>query len=211
MARLFLLPLVLLLSSLATLQAQKVPQRDMKVAWASRAPHISFRVHDFADASLVAKLKSGLPQTLVTRIYAYSTGGGRPLAIDLRSCRVVFDLWEEVYRVQLQTRTRDETRRTSNAKDVQNWCLGFGKIRVGNAADYDKLRGGSIYFSVIVELNPLSTETVERIRRWLTRPGGAGRLEGDAFFGSFVSIFVTRRIGAAERTMTFRSTAKVVP
>ena len=63
---------------------------------------------------------------------------------------------------------------------------------------------------MIVELNPMSQDTVQRIRRWLAQPNG-NQLDGNAFFGSFVSIFVTRKMGNAEKTLTFRSELFSVP
>jgi hypothetical protein len=51
----------------------------------------------------------------------------------------------------------------------------------------------------------MSDLTVERIRRWIARSGESGKLTGDGFFGSFVSIFVDRRMGSAERSLRFQS------
>jgi hypothetical protein len=57
----------------------------------------------------------------------------------------------------------------------------------------------------LIELNPLSSSTLARIRRWLARPRGDYNVEGKSFFGSFVSLFVNDRIGAAERVLRLRS------
>jgi hypothetical protein len=147
------------------------------------------------------KLESGLPQTIVTRIYAYSNGSGTPRAVHTRACRVVFDLWEEVYRVQVQTPRFDRAHTVRRVDEVVRRCLLFSHVRVGAAQDF---AGASrVYFAALVEFNPISPDTVQRIRRWLARP--SGRMRGDAFFGSFVSLFVNRRIGDAEHTVRFRS------
>jgi hypothetical protein len=74
----------------------------------------------------------------------------------------------------------------------------------------DRLRGSQIYFAVVTELNPLSPDAVQRIRRWLARPTGS-ELNGNAFFGSFVSIFVGRKLGEADKLLSFRSNAHLVP
>ena len=89
-------------------------------------------------------------------------------------------------------------------------CLNVRVMSLGDAPTFARYRGKRIYFGAIVELNPLSPDTVQRIRRWLSK-SGAGQLRGDAFFGSFVSIFVSRQLGSAEHALAFRSSTYVVP
>jgi len=94
---------------------------------------------------------------------------------------------------------------------VKKTCLVFIKDRIGRPQNYRNFRGASIYFAVIVELNAISDSTVERMRRWLARSEEGSKMTGGAFFGSFVSIFVNRRIGSAERVLRFRSPLHRVP
>jgi hypothetical protein len=182
----------------------------MMVAWSGLIPALSFSTRDFMTPKIEKKLKSGLPQRIVTRIYAYSERSKRPLTAAVSSCRVVYDLWEGVYRVQVSTQQRDESHGARTSAQVAKLCLDVQKQALGNAAVFARHRGQRIYFAAIIELNPLSPDTVQRIRRWLSRSGG-DQLEGDAFFGSFVSIFVSRQMGSAERTLTFRSRSLTVP
>lgn len=185
-----------------------VRSRRMGITWTDRVPLVSFRARDLVNADVRRKLESGLPQTLVMRVYGYPEHGGRSPAVAPRSCRVVYDLWEEVFRVQLQMGTRDRSLTVRSLEEVLSRCLVARAVPVGTAADF--ATGQRFYFAVLVELNPLSPDTVQRMRRWLARPSG-GRTEGEAFFGSFVSLFVNRRIGDAERTIRFRSQAVTVP
>ena len=193
----------------ARAQAQ-VAHRTIGVRWDHGAPQLSFSARDVVNSDVRRKLESGLPQTIVTRVYAYPEAGGEPIAVALQSCRVVYDLWEEVYRVQVQTASSDRSESASSVEGVVRRCLTATNVPVGAAAQYVARRATRVYFAALVEINPMSPDTVQRIRRWLARPGG-GRLEGDAFFGSFVSLFVNRRIGAAERTLSFRSQPVPVP
>nr|MDQ3036209.1 hypothetical protein [Myxococcota bacterium] len=163
---------------------------------------------DLADAAMVRRLQSGLPQTLVTRVYAYRGDATTPLAIGVRSCRVTYDPWGLTYRVQIQTDASDRSETMSSIDRVVDACLDLDGLAVGRARDWDGARGAAVWFAVLVELNPLSPDTVHRIRRWLARPDGVGT-SGDAFFGSFVSLFVNRRIGDAERVLRFRSSDEV--
>lgn len=194
----------------AAAQQDEVSDRRMGVRWVDRVPHLTFSARDLVRSSVRRKLDSGLPQTIVMRTYAYPARGRRPIAIAPRSCRVVFDLWEEVYRVQIQTEEDDRSVTVSSMNAVLERCLVSERVPVGDESHWQERGGEDVYFAVLVELNPLSSDTVQRIRRWLARPAG-GRVEGEAFFGSFVSLFVNRRIGEAERTIRFRSQAVGVP
>ncbi|HJL16542.1 MAG TPA: hypothetical protein RMH99_12845 [Sandaracinaceae bacterium LLY-WYZ-13_1] len=201
-ATLALVALAALVASTAL--AQDVPRRRMGVEWRDGVPHVHFSAVDLADRSLRRKLRSGLPQTLVMRVYAYR-GDGRPLAVEPRHCRVTYDLWEEVYRVEIREARRDRNESYGTLRAVLQRCLVARRIPVGRARDYADAGGQPLYFAVLLELNPLSPATVHRLRRWLSRPAGGGRIGGEAFFGSFVSLFVNRRIGSAERSLRFRS------
>jgi len=111
----------------------------------------------------------------------------------------------------LETEHKSSSRTLKSSKEVEKVCLHPHNVLVGDADSYKRYHGKSIYFGVIIEHNPLSEKTVQRIRRWLARSGEGGRLSGEAFFGSFVSVFVNRKIGSAERSIQFRSQSFRVP
>jgi hypothetical protein len=73
------------------------------------------------------------------------------------------------------------------------------------------LTAGQPYFlGVVVDVNPVSPELVEQMRRWMARPtGSTGIAPSDALFGSFVQLFV-RQIATSDKTLTFR-TGTVLP
>jgi hypothetical protein len=112
--------------------------------------------------------------------------------------------------VQEQSDTLDRSRTLPDQASVVRTCLDVRALALGSSEAYARYAGKSVYFAAIVELNPLSSDTVQRIRRWLSKTG-AGQMRADAFFGSFVSIFVSRRMGSAEATLAFRSQPYVVP
>ncbi len=191
-------------------QFEQVETRVVEATWSKGAPRVSFPPKEASDRRVRKALNSGLPQTIVTRVYAYSEKG-EALALSVRSCRVVYDLWEDLYRVQLQTERRASTRVLRTIDEVRRSCLSVEHMQLGASDDYRNQRGRRIYFAALIEVNPLSEKTVERIRRWLARPTGSDSLSRDSFFGSFVSIFVNRRIGSAERVFRFRSRLVRVP
>jgi hypothetical protein len=191
--------------------AQDVPGRTLGVWWQEGAPRLYFSARDLVTAEVRRKLESGLPQTLVLRVYAYDEAApAEPVAVAPLGCRVTRDFLDDTYRVQLQSDDGDRTESVPTLDAVLRRCLVVRGLQVGRAERWQALRGRRVTFAVLVELNPLSPDTVRRIRRWLATSGG-GRVENDAFFGSFVSLFVNRRIGSAERTLTFRSQPVSVP
>lgn len=212
-----LAPIVLAVALLGSLQsplahAQAAVQgRKLGVVWRSGVPNLSFSARDLATPALAKKLMSGLPQTLLMHVYAYPDRSREPVAVSAVSCRVAYDLWEEVFRVQIQTDQQDRAVIARSLQEVHELCLVMRNRPIGRADNYASLVGRSVYFAVAVEQNPISRGTVERIRRWLSRPNAGSGMGGDAFFGSFVSIFVNRQIGSAERLLQFRSPTHVVP
>jgi hypothetical protein len=186
-----------------------VPVRAMSVMFRD-VPALTFNARDFVDPEVVKKLQSGLPQTLTTRMYMYHERDRDPVAVAALSCRVVYDLWEGIFRVERQTETSDRTLSVRSLDGVIAQCLNVQAHPIGTPQGYARMRGAQIYFGVVTELNPLSQDAVQRIRRWLARPTGS-ELNGNAFFGSFVSIFVSRKLGAADKVSSFRSVPFGVP
>ena len=201
-----------LLLATAPAAAQRAAVRRTGVHWRGGVPTIDVSVRDLANSTAVRrKLTGGLPQLLVVRVVAYpQRSSPKAIAPAFRSCRVVYDLWEETFRVELATDSSDKTVIVRSVDEVLDRCLVFRDMPVGRAADYVGRRDAAVYFAVLAELNPLSVDTVQRIRRWIARPSG-DKMEGEAFFGSFVSLFVNQRIGQAERTIRFRSQPAPTP
>ena len=195
----------------ASLASAQLGERRIGVTFTEGRPRLNVSMADFAnDPEVSRKLRSGLPQTFVTRIYAYSASTQQPIAVAARSCRVVYDLWEERFRVQRASELGDETFAVRTIQEVVDRCLVARQLAIGTTADWQSSRGQRVYFAALVEFNPITPDTVQRIRRWLARPQ-RGRVDSDSFFGSFVSLFVNRRIGEAERALRFQSQEVDVP
>ena len=187
-----------------------VPRRRVGVEWVDGVPTLHFSAVDLADAAVRDALEGGLWQTLVMRIYAYR--GSEPIAVTARSCRVRYDLWPQTFDVEVRDARFDRDETVDSIQGVLQRCLVADRVPVGRAEDYAPVLSERIRFAVVIELNPLSPETLQRLRRWLSRPAGGGRAGGQAFYGSFVGLFVNRSIGAAERTLKFRSQpVEVIP
>jgi hypothetical protein len=181
-----------------------VQRRGMGVEQKGGAMLLYYSARDLLNAEALKKLDSGLPQRIVVQHFVYSEGRTEPVAIAGHSCRIVYDLWQALYRVEFEAfgappvayayRTRPE---------VLERCLVMRGAPVVLGSELRKT--SKLYIASLIELNPLSSSTLARIRRWLARPRGDYNVEGKSFFGSFVSLFVNDRIGAAERVLRLRS------
>jgi hypothetical protein len=186
--------------------------RQANYAWDSDLLRGSFSYRDvLSDPDLVKKLSSGLPMVIVMRAYVYREGADiaqdTPIALAPRVCRVVYDLWDEVYRVHVSEpeRERDQAAVLDGVLRLCTEARDLPVVRRG------LLQARQAYFlGVVVDVNPVSQEIVDQIHRWMSRPtGNTGIGPGDALFGSFAQLFV-RQIATSDRTITFR-TQDVVP
>lgn len=201
---------LVLLCAAGTHGQEGIPPRRLGIRWQGSVPQLTFSARDLVNQEVRKKLRSGLPQTIELQVLALEKSK-KPVAVTARSCRVVYDLWEDVYRVQILTPRKDRSVLVRSLDDVLDRCVVARRLQIGRAQEWEGRTGHQVHFAVLVEFNPMSQHTVERIRRWLARPTGGRGFEGDAFFGSFVSLFVNRRLGDAERVIRFRSQPIAVP
>jgi len=164
---------------------------------------------DAFDAKTLSKLKSGLPTVIALRGYLFREGEKAPVALTAKSCRVVYDLWEEVFRLQIVQPGKTTEATALSVEGVLRQC---GEAQRLHLAERTQMREGTRHFvAAIVEINPMSPETLDTIRRWVTRPSQSTAIgPGDSLFGSFVGLFVTR-VGAAERRIAFRTGSFLPP
>jgi hypothetical protein len=180
-----------------------LPPRQANYAWDVDLLRGSFSYRDvLSDADLVKKLSSGLPMVIAMRAYVYREGQDTPVALAPRVCRVVYDLWDEVYRVHISEPERERDQ-AAVLDGVLRMCT--------EARDLPVVRRGLLeakqayYLAVVVDVNPVSPEIVEQMRRWMSRPtGSTGIAPSDALFGTFAQLFV-RQIATSDRTLTFRT------
>ncbi len=199
----------LLVTAVAVAQAGVVT-RTMGVVFRSGSPHFYYSARDLINREAEKKLDSGLPQRIVVQHFAYVQRRSEPVAVSATHCKVVYDLWQAAYRVEYETIGGLMHNHTLGTRaEVLELCLVMRNQKLGEASDYGSHR--RMHVASLIELNPLSSSTIARIRRWLSRPRGEYNLESRSFFGSFVSLFVNDRIGTAERTLRLRSQDLEIP
>jgi hypothetical protein len=180
-----------------------LPARQANYAWDRDLLRASFSYRDvLSDPALVKKLSTGLPTIIAMRAYVYREGGETPVALAPRVCRVVYDLWDEVYRVHVSEpeRERDQAAVLDGVFRICTDARDLPVVRRGLL-----VAGQSYFLGVVVDVNPVSPEMIEHMRRWMSRPtGSTGIGPSDALFGSFVQLFV-RQIATSDATLTFRT------
>ena len=201
----------LLVALLATAHAERASgqnapvQRQAAFTWDDKQMlRMSVGYRDVVDQTTSAKLVGGLPTTIVMRAYVLRESGGEPVAATFKACRVLFDLWDEIYKIEIsQPGTSDVFTASPTLEGVLRRCAEADKLAIVQRSALTP--AGRFYLAVVVEVNPVSPDMLERIRRWVSRPSGAATsAPGDALFGSFVGLFVAR-IGSADRQIQFRT------
>lgn len=193
-----------LLLTVSALAQRDVPERKVGVHFRDGQARLWFSARDLLSVRSEAKLASGLPQTIQLRVYAYRERQRRAISFAARSCRVTYDLWQEKYRVERMDTEAVSRFSTTDLRVVRERCLSFRDYAVGTPEEFADVGDRRMHFAVLAELNPMSEETARSIRRWLAQPAGRHN-DGNAFFGSFVSLFVSPEVGQAERIVKFRS------
>lgn len=188
---------------------ESLPKRTAKLVTEQKIVKISVSFRDVVDAEIQKKLLSGLPTVITMRGYVFLDGTTSPIALTAKSCRIVYDLWDEVFRIQLTQPGGQKNTVAVNVEGVLRIC---GEARKMPLVEKGLTQDGRRYFVAgLVEVNPISQDTLDRIRRWVTRPQGTAAIgPGDSLFGSFVGLFVAR-IEDADRKLSFRTQAFVPP
>ena len=150
-------------------------------------------------------MESGLPTRIVLRSALRTEGSSDAVRASVRTCEITYDLWDQVFHIHIEDERQAKWYDATSRNDAVRLCTVVRDTRF----DVAGLDAGSYEVAVIAELNPVSTAMLEGLRSWLRVPANSGAVggEGQSFFGSFVAIFINRRIGEADRTIRFRSAA----
>ncbi|HEX8794769.1 MAG TPA: hypothetical protein VF765_27670 [Polyangiaceae bacterium] len=186
-----------------------LPPRQANYAWDQDLLRASFSYRDvMSDPALLKKMASGLPMVIAMRAYLFRQGDDRPVVLAARVCRVAYDLWDEVYRIRLSEQGHERDQAALAPDGVLRICTEARDLPIVRRGDLTP--GEPVFLGVLVDVNPVSQDMIEQIRRWIARPtGSTGIGPTDALFGGFVQLFV-RQIATSDKTLTFR-TQDVVP
>jgi hypothetical protein len=167
----------------------------------STAPHGG--IGKLFDSAAYEALGTGIESTVVIRIQITPQDSDDPVAEQLIRRSVVYDVWDEVYRLQLDERGGQKKFQVKARAEALKWLTAIEDLPVAPLAvlPLEKV----FVLKMVVELNPVSRETLAEVRRWLSQGNGGGLDRGGAFFGSFVSVFYNPKIADADRVLRIRS------
>lgn len=157
------------------------------------------------DQKAYEDLSSGVPTSVVVRLYVYARGGDRelPVSFTIASFRVVYDLWDETYVLDEEGPMGRKSRKIEQRADVLRALTMLSRYPI---APLSRIGIGPHYFlAMVVELNPVEQEFLAETRRWLSKRSDERFDSGSSFFGSFVSVFVNPKIQEADRMLRLRS------
>jgi len=165
--------------------------------------YVSTTISKLFDAAAYEALGSGFESTILVRLWVYRKGASTPIAFQALERRVIYDMWDEVYEVQLDG---PDGRAKYKVKSQAEALKLLTAIEMVPVADADLLPLEKHHVLMLVaELNPVSEETLAEVRRWLSKGSGGGLDRGGGLFGSVVSVFVNPKIAEADRVLRLRS------
>ena len=155
------------------------------------------------DTAAYEALNTGIPSTVVIRIQIAPRESDAPVAEQLIQRSVVYDVWDEIYTLRLDQPGGRKTLKVKYRAEALKWLTAIEDLPV---AKLGVLPIDQVFvLKMVVELNPVSRETLAEVRRWLSQGNGGGLDRGGAFFGSFVSVFYNPKIADADRVLRIRS------
>ena len=156
------------------------------------------------DTDAYEALSSGFPTRIVLHVLVYQKGSDVPVAAQLIRKRVVYDLWDETYLLEVNGPAgKRQTRYESRVHLLRE----LTQLDRHPVAKLKNIGIGPHYFlAVVAQLNPVEEARMAEMRRWLTKSSSESKLDsGSSFFGTFVSVFANPKFEEAERVVRFRS------
>lgn len=203
--------LVLFHPAPASAQEKKAPpKRTVRFEWnASKTMvFVSVSFRDVVDARIQKELRRGLPTTIVLTGTIYSAGVKKPLSTTAQTCKITWQVWEEAYRIEVIRPGRSRAEWTTTVEGVLRRCAEVRRLLAGNSSQVPF--GAALYMHAKVQVDPVSKDMLQKIKRWVSRPTGtATAAPGDALFSTFTGLFL-QRIGDAERELKL-TTRTVLP
>ncbi len=179
------------------------PRRAIPSTASQQLLKVSVPFRDLFSGAVGDKLKNGLLHTVVVRLTLHDESDGRLVTGSVRTCRVRYDLWDEVYRVQLEAPGEARNLAFLAVEGVARQCAELREFAIPLRAPL--LTGRTYFVSVRADVNPADPEMIEHLRRWVL--GAApSRSASDGLFASVVGLFV-RDFAKSDRTITFRGQA----
>lgn len=180
--------------------------RVVRFVEAKGAVNMVFSIGRFFDKQLRQQIASGFQKVVLVEARVYRVGRKTPMAVAVRSAKVVYDLWGDSYRITLDDAGGRRQVRVNRLRQAVS-VLSAVSLVLGPLARFPPRRGGRgpmFYADVVVQFAPLPPGFLRKIRRWLQRPYGAEDGSSSSL-GSRFSLFVNPRISRALKEWRFRT------
>lgn len=177
-------------------QKMKFTEKDDRIL-------VTTTINKLFDAAAYEALGSGFESTVLIRMWVYPKGSSDAVGFQALQRKVIFDMWDEVYEVQLDGPDGREKYKVKQKSEALKLMTRIDGVPVAVASDLP-FEDHHVLI-VVAELNPVSDETLAEVRRWLTKGSGGGLDRGGGLFGSVVSVFINPRIAEADRVLRLRS------
>ncbi|HVU52151.1 MAG TPA: DUF4390 domain-containing protein [Polyangia bacterium] len=186
--------------------ADEIPRRTTGLALTPAQLVVSVGLQDLFAPEDRDRLTSGFVTRVLVRVALQEEGSSEPVALAFQRAEIVYDIWDERFRIRVTRGAGPELRvEARTADEAISRAATLWQLPLAEAA---RLRPGATYVVAFRgDLNPISEELMTDVRRWLVQPARGQRRvgTGDTFFGSFVSIFVNPRLEDSERQLRFLS------
>jgi hypothetical protein len=189
--------------------SEDLVNRDARFEWDADTGflYLDMLFRDIMDGNLQSKLSRGLPTTIVLTAAVYRSGTSKPLSTTAQTCKVTWHVWEEAYLVEVMRPGTTRQSWTTTTEGVIRRCTEVRHLLAGDATQIP--RGVPLMASGRIQVNPVSPELLQKLKRWVMRPSATGTAApGDALFSTFTGLFL-QRIGDAERQQKFSTPAQL--
>ena len=189
---------------------EELPERKIGLTVAPHALHVWVGLQDLFTPASRERLTSGFATRVLVRAELFRHGDTETLAVAYQRAEIVYDIWDEKFRVRITSGAGTEHELTV-ASAGQAIFAGTALVHFPVELPGPLQPGERYNLAFRGDLNPLSPELVGEVRRWLRQPSGAQRRPGvgggDSFFGNFVTVFVNPQIEDSEKQVRFLSQA----
>ena len=155
------------------------------------------------DTTSYEALSAGTASIVAIRIQITPRDSDKPVAELALQRSAVYDVWDEIYTLRLEQPGGAKTIRVKYRAETLKWLTLIEDLPVAPLAvlPVDQV----FVLKMVIELNPVSKETLAEVRRWLSQGNGGGIDRGGAAFGSFAAVFYNPKIADADRVLRIRS------
>lgn len=165
---------------------------------------ISVGAPDLFDEASKQRLFSGFATRVLIRVALHRRDQELPVLLAYQRAEIVYDLWDEHFHLRF---VRDDAAETvTEATSADEAIAQATSLWQFPLAHLEELTRGYYFLDFRADLNPLSEDTLNDVRRWLNASGsGARPTSMEGLSRSFVSVFFNPRLDESERQIRFAS------